>query len=1222
MSKLATRCSVILIASGLSGLLTGCPQTPAPTTNVKPIPGAPSTNISPTPAPSSGLIPIPPGSSATPGPSGEPGVPTPTPAIPGQLTITTTGLPTGVLNFAYSYSLQVASGSGSYRWSVTSGNLPNGLSLDPNTGQIFGTPTQTGTYSFELQVIDNQKATVARRNMFILVADSDSGLNNLAILTDDLPTATVDRRYSRSLEVSGGTAPFSWSISGGALPDGLDLNNNTGEISGTPTLQGEETFTVRVTDAKGQTETRTLSITVNSTDTDITILTASLPVGVLDTDYNREACGQTFAGLLKATGGDGDYRWEISKGSLPPGLTLQKTGSNAGNITGSPSSTGSYTFTARLRDGEDNGDSKVFTIEVQELMVHNFTPNTGGEDLRVVVFGENLGAADELRFGGVSTTDISVSNVDGCDQLTTHIPAGAKTGVLSLRSGGEEIGSSKIPFIAEHVVINEVFGSPDASGNQFIALKNLGSSSVSIAGWHLFYTNVDGELEDFTIPSETPPLVAGATTKVKINRNGGTSASAIYTGTALDEMRFDPDNASGNELTQIALCKGSPCNDNDDQTDTNYRDYLQFGADDADGGTLEDEAVSSGIWQDDSTFDARGLSAALQDVSEVSGDPDAAHYGVAESGYAQSGLYVENGDEEYSDYLSDTVLYFTPTGGIQAGLEQRIRRTVTGTGDSPDEDRVRINSPIFSAQISSSNTGNGNPGNGISVSSVNLFSPNDFVNIITGSTIRTITAISGTKLELDSVLAAETDDANTSDGTGSGFLVGSGQEAIVNGASTVNITMRDGETGEFSVVRNLVSTSTDRIVINQALAAAPLSTTNTGDGTTGFETTVTSVTNFVTGDLVLYNGQPCEDGAPCEITIGGSQFRLSQPIAQMQISEDNVGDGSTGNRIEVEDTSGFATGNAVLINGQPRIVQAITPGFGDTKPKVQLNQTLSMVVNSANLGDGVDEGILVNATAGFAAGKSIRINGEVRQIASIAPGNKIMLDSILTPATTVGVNTGDGTLTAPLKVANANAFVAGNKVRFPAFNQVRTVSNVLSPTTLQLDSAVTSNVFSTVTTPAANGVDVPITLVDASVFEDGDMVRFANGQIREIASVNTGTNQITLSSALPTNVSSGTVSRLLEEDDELTFVPNSGTVVAVGNSDPDFAFVLNLVPKSGQFTLVPSTDHALISRIPTSGSIFLAPSNGVLRKYQSLMFNGSANQNQGDYTVGTPTSGQ
>ncbi|PKL79611.1 MAG: hypothetical protein CVV27_01525, partial [Candidatus Melainabacteria bacterium HGW-Melainabacteria-1] len=182
MSKLATRCSAVLIASGLSGLLTGCNQQPQPTTNVRPLPNtAPTPIAEPTPGGSVIITPTPFPSGFGPNPSAIPTTPPPPGSLPpGSLAIATTSLPTAVLNFNYTADLQVSGGSGSYRWSVLTGNLPNGLSLDANTGRIFGQPSQTGTYSFELQVIDNQRGTVTQRNMFVLVADSSSGLNNLS----------------------------------------------------------------------------------------------------------------------------------------------------------------------------------------------------------------------------------------------------------------------------------------------------------------------------------------------------------------------------------------------------------------------------------------------------------------------------------------------------------------------------------------------------------------------------------------------------------------------------------------------------------------------------------------------------------------------------------------------------------------------------------------------------------------------------------------------------------------------------------------------------------------------------------------------------------------------------------------------------------------------------------------------------------------------------------
>ena len=80
--------------------------------------------------------------------------------------------------------------------------------------------------------------------------------------TATLPTGTAQVPYTQSITASGGTAPYTFSVSPGILPSGLSLNGTTGVISGTPTISGSETFTVQATDAfgaKGSTQ-YTLSI--------------------------------------------------------------------------------------------------------------------------------------------------------------------------------------------------------------------------------------------------------------------------------------------------------------------------------------------------------------------------------------------------------------------------------------------------------------------------------------------------------------------------------------------------------------------------------------------------------------------------------------------------------------------------------------------------------------------------------------------------------------------------------------------------------------------------------------------------------------------------------------------------------------------------------------------------------------------------------------------------
>jgi hypothetical protein len=89
----------------------------------------------------------------------------------------------------------------------------------------------------------------------------------LSITTSSLPSGTLLAPYSQTLTATGGVPSYSWSVSAGALPDGLTLNHTTGEISGSPTTAAAFNFTAQVTDATSSTAVRNLSIT-----------TAALPV--------------------------------------------------------------------------------------------------------------------------------------------------------------------------------------------------------------------------------------------------------------------------------------------------------------------------------------------------------------------------------------------------------------------------------------------------------------------------------------------------------------------------------------------------------------------------------------------------------------------------------------------------------------------------------------------------------------------------------------------------------------------------------------------------------------------------------------------------------------------------------------------------------------------------------------------------------------------------------
>ena len=174
-------------------------------------------------------------------------------------TITTTTLPNATQHTPYSRTVAVLGGDFPLAFTLQSGTLPAGLTLASTTGVILGTPTGTGLSSFTVRVTD---ATPDFDDQALSITVNAPGAPT--ITTTSLPQAVANVSYSKTLAVSSGTAPFTWSVFLGSLPDGLTLASSTGIISGAPTTAGTSNFTVRVTDNVAATDDQALSITVNA----------------------------------------------------------------------------------------------------------------------------------------------------------------------------------------------------------------------------------------------------------------------------------------------------------------------------------------------------------------------------------------------------------------------------------------------------------------------------------------------------------------------------------------------------------------------------------------------------------------------------------------------------------------------------------------------------------------------------------------------------------------------------------------------------------------------------------------------------------------------------------------------------------------------------------------------------------------------------------------------
>jgi hypothetical protein len=190
--------------------------------------------------------------------------------------ITTTNLPTGVVNVPYDQFLQASSCNGNFTWSVNDPqDLPPGLQL-ASSGELFGTPTNGGMFSFTVSVTDGNNNTT--NQMLSLVVNGGP----LQVATTSLPNGTNGTFYSQTLQAAGGLTPYNWSLAPGSagLPASLVLATN-GVISGTPGLSGTNfEFIVQVTDASTNSAQQLLSLTiVGSSNVPAIVLTAPKLLG-------------------------------------------------------------------------------------------------------------------------------------------------------------------------------------------------------------------------------------------------------------------------------------------------------------------------------------------------------------------------------------------------------------------------------------------------------------------------------------------------------------------------------------------------------------------------------------------------------------------------------------------------------------------------------------------------------------------------------------------------------------------------------------------------------------------------------------------------------------------------------------------------------------------------------------------------------------------------------
>jgi large repetitive protein len=271
-------------------------------------------------------------------------------------------LPDAIVGQPYQGHLVTSHGAGGTLTVIGGTTLPPGLNLPATftgaTDIISGTAGDPGiepTVSFTVQGTGDQGQPLYQA--YSITVDQNVPLSINASGGSDFG-GTVGQTFAADFFLSGGAAPYTWSLASGQLPPGLTLQTWAGprdannQLAGTPTTVGTYTFTMRLTDFDGQQATQQFTAVI---DPPLQI-TPTMPAGTVGVSYSHD---------LTAHGGAPPYSWSVVNNinELPPGLTLGTTPPDYNNVmTGTPTQAGTFSFLINVFDAQ--GDSLNATVTV------------------------------------------------------------------------------------------------------------------------------------------------------------------------------------------------------------------------------------------------------------------------------------------------------------------------------------------------------------------------------------------------------------------------------------------------------------------------------------------------------------------------------------------------------------------------------------------------------------------------------------------------------------------------------------------------------------------------------------------------------------------------------------------------------------------------------------------------------------------------------------------
>ncbi|MDX8388894.1 MAG: Ig domain-containing protein, partial [Mariprofundaceae bacterium] len=256
-------------------------------------------------------------------------------------------------------------------------------------------------------------------------------------LNTTLKAATQFVTYTEILETTGGTGGYTYSIELGQLPNGLTLDS-TGYLHGFPSVAGDYTFALRVTDSAGNFARQTFNITIAAAPVTAPTPPAVIaPVAITTAALPDATNGQVYSTNLTATGGNGTYSWSIAGGVLPTGLSLSPS---TGIVTGTPNDIGG-TYMVTLQASSSGATPAIASITVN--LLSNLGGGGGGatpaptSTPTQIALGTDMVSvkSDNSNFATITATVLDANNAAVVnavvDFTSTPVPPGTSGGQLS-----------------------------------------------------------------------------------------------------------------------------------------------------------------------------------------------------------------------------------------------------------------------------------------------------------------------------------------------------------------------------------------------------------------------------------------------------------------------------------------------------------------------------------------------------------------------------------------------------------------------------------------------------------------------------------------------------------------------------------------------------------------------------------------------------------------------